>query len=41
MCRLGLVGMGWLVEDVFVVRGNRVRHADLAKCMSICRSHTN
>ena len=41
MGRLGLVGMGWLVEGVFAAGGNRVRRAELAECMSICGSHTN
>ena len=35
MGRLGLVGMGWLVEGVFAARGNRVQRAELAECMSI------
>ena len=38
---LHLVGMGWLVEDVFAMGGNPVRRTDLAECMSICRSRTN
>ena len=38
MDRLGLVEMGWLVEGVFAVGGNRVRRAELAECMSICRA---
>ena len=41
MGRLGLVGMGWLVEGVFAAGGNRVRRAKLTECMSICGSHTN
>ena len=41
MGRLGLVGMGWLVEGMFVVGGNHVWRAELAECTSIYGSHTN
>ena len=41
MGRLGLAGMGWLVEGLFAAGGNCVRRAELAECMSICGSHTN
>ena len=41
MGRLGLVGMGWLVEDMFATRDYHVWCANLTECMSMCGSHDN